>query len=60
MFGLGKLVGAVVDLALTPVELVKDVATMGGDFIDGGETNTGKRLRKAYDKVSDAADELAR
>lgn len=58
MFGLGKILGAVVDVALTPVELVRDVA----EVMDGsnpGRSHTVDRLNKATQKVSDAADELA-
>lgn len=59
MFGIGKLVGAVIDVALTPVEVVKDVVTLGGAITDQSKPYTLQRLEKAFDKVSDAADEVA-
>lgn len=59
MFGIGKLLGAAIDLALTPVEIVKDVATMGGTLTDQDTPYTYQRLNHAYDKVDAAAKELA-
>jgi hypothetical protein len=57
---LGKLLGAAVDVVLTPIEIVKDVATMGGALTDKeGGTYTTDRLSKAIDKVSQAADDAA-
>jgi 1-aminocyclopropane-1-carboxylate deaminase/D-cysteine desulfhydrase-like pyridoxal-dependent ACC family enzyme len=55
----GKILGAAVDIVLTPIEIVKDVATMGGVLTDNDETYTGKRLEKAIDKISDSADDAA-
>lgn len=55
----GKLLGAAVDVVLTPVEIVKDVVTMGGALNDEPVPYTIKRLSKAVDKVSDAADDAA-
>lgn len=56
---LGKLLGATVDVVLTPVEVVKDVVTMGGVMTDQDVPYTVKRLEKAIDKVSEAADDAA-
>lgn len=56
---LRKLLGAAVDVVLTPVEVIKDVATLGGVLTDNDETYTGKRLEKALDKISDSADDAA-
>jgi hypothetical protein len=52
---LGKLTQAAVDVAVTPVEMVKDAV----DFVEGGPVeNTTDRLRKAKENLEDAYDEL--
>lgn len=56
---LGKLIGTVVDVAITPVEIVKDIATMGGALNDEDEPYTLQRLKKANKKLSDAADDAS-
>lgn len=49
----GALVKTVVNVATLPVDVVKDVVTMGGDAIDGGKTYTQKKL----EKIKEEADE---
>lgn len=55
----GKLLGAVIDVALTPVEIVKDVATLGGALTDEDKPYTLQRLGKAVGKAGDAADDAS-
>lgn len=57
---LGKILGAAVDVVITPVEVVKDIATMGGVLTDEKTPYTLKRLDKAMDKLSDSADDAAK
>lgn len=54
----GKLTAAVVETVLLPVELVKDVATLGGSVIGNDETFTGKRLRSIQDDLDRAVEEM--
>jgi hypothetical protein len=49
----GAIVKTAINVAILPVEVVKDAATMGGDFIDGGKTYTQKHI----EKIKDEADE---
>lgn len=55
----GKLIGAVIDTAMVPVEIVKDVATLGGAITDEEKAYTLQRLERAQRKVSGAADDAA-
>jgi hypothetical protein len=57
---LGKLIGATMDVVLTPVEIVKDIATMGGVLNDENQPYTLQRLNKATKKISDAADDASK
>lgn len=41
-----KLGKTVINLALTPVEVVKDIATLGGAIVDKDEPFTLQRLKK--------------
>lgn len=56
---LGKLFASAVDVALVPIEVVKDAVTLGGAVLGNEETYTGKRLRDAQDHLQDAIDEAA-
>jgi hypothetical protein len=55
----GKLLGSVIDVALTPVEIAKDLVTCGGLVTDEDEPYTVTRLKKAMKKAGDAADDAA-
>ena len=55
----GKLAAASLDVLVTPVEIVKDVVTLGGAVLGHNETYTGKRLREAGEHFQAAIDELA-
>ena len=55
MFSMLKnLTKAVVATAMTPVDLMKDAATLGGELTDREESYTAERLRQAK-KALDAA-----
>ena len=56
---LGKLLGAAVDVALTPVEIVKDIATMGGALEDEPAPYTIQQLGKAAKKLSESAEDAS-
>lgn len=56
---LGKLIGAVIDTALVPVELAKDVVTLGGAMTEEDEPYTLTRLKRVVRKVDRAADDAA-
>lgn len=53
-----KLVKGVLDTALTPVEVLKDVVTIGGVSTDQKEPYTARRLKKALRAFKDAYEEL--
>ena len=55
---LGKFAAALTETVLLPVEVVKDVATLGGSVIGRDETFTGKRLRSIQDDIEEAIDEM--
>jgi hypothetical protein len=50
-------VSAVGQAAMTPIDVVADVVTGGGDMVNGGDTYTEKRIKKAAGKAKDAYDE---
>jgi hypothetical protein len=52
----GKLFKAVLNTAFLPVEVVKDVVTLGGTLNGEDETYTGKRLEKIQDQIDEALD----
>lgn len=54
---LGSLTKAVVDVAVTPVEVVKDVATLGGLSTDRG-SYVAERVGKFKENLENAYDEL--
>lgn len=54
----GKILQSVVDVAVTPVEVVKDCATMGGLLTDQKEAYTVQRIRKLAKHLDESYDEL--
>ena len=59
MLGIGKLLGAAIDVALVPVEMLRDAAEVMDPATVSNESRTVARLKEAQKKVSDAANELA-
>lgn len=53
-----KLASAIVQTALLPLEVVKDVATLGGVATDQNAPYTVRRLKKLGRTVESAIDEL--
>lgn len=51
---LGKLVKGVIDVALVPVAVVQDIATMGGALTDKSEPYTAKKLKDVVEDLEDA------
>lgn len=56
---LGSLVKATIDTVLVPVEIVKDVATMGGALTDEKEPYTLSRSKKVIEDVEQAGDKAS-
>lgn len=54
----GKILGTAFDVVTAPIEVVKDVATMGGACNGKDESYTEKRLRKLDDDVDGIRDEI--
>ncbi len=54
----GKLLKTALDVATTPVALVKDIVTMGGAVTGEQETYTGKKVRQLGDDVAEIREEL--
>lgn len=52
----GSLVKAALNVAVTPIEIVKDVVTMGGACTDQKKPYTLQRLEKAQEHLDDALD----
>ena len=55
----GKLFGAAVDVVMLPVEVVKDVATLGGVITDHKEPYTISRLKDTQKLIDAAIDEAS-
>jgi hypothetical protein len=55
---LGKITKSAIDVAVTPVEVAKDVVTLAGALTDEDESYTVRRLRKAKENAEGAYDEL--
>lgn len=54
----GKLTAAIIETALLPVEIVKDVATLGGAITNEHEPHTVQRLRSIGKDIESALDEM--
>ena len=54
----GKLVKAAVNVAITPIDIVKDIATMGGALDDEPEPHTVKRVKKVVKSVEEAGEDI--
>ena len=50
---LGKLLGVVIDVVELPIEVTKDVFTMGGAAMDEPEPYTFKKLKELKDDLKD-------
>ena len=49
----GQLVRTAVNMALLPIAVVKDVATLGGVITENGKPYTTEQLQKLKDEASD-------
>lgn len=47
-----------IDVVTTPIDVVKDVASLGGVLDGEHESYTGKKLNKLVDDVEDIVDDL--
>ena len=54
----GKILGTVFDTVTSPIEIVKDIGTMGGVLTDEDEPYTLKRLKKLAKDTEDIREEL--
>lgn len=54
----GKITQGIIDVALTPVDIVKDVTTLGGVLTDEDEPYTLQKLKKLKNKAEEIYDEL--
>ena len=55
---LGSVGKAVVNTAIVPVDVARDVVTLGGALSDEDETYTGKRARKIGRNLNNVVDEV--
>jgi len=55
---LEKVTKATVQVAVLPIDIVKDVATMGGAIIDEDEPYTWKRLKDIAQTIEKGIDEI--
>lgn len=54
----GKIARLTMDIVETPVAVVKDIATMGGEFTDRNRSYTGEKLEDIQDDWDDIKDNL--
>lgn len=54
----GKLLKTAFDVATVPVDIIKDVATLGGSVLGNDRTFTGKKLSQLGDDGQEIRDEL--
>ena len=54
----GKMLKTGFDVVTAPIEIVKDVATLGGVCNDQSEPYTVKRLKKLADDIEEIEDEI--
>jgi len=55
---IGSLTKSLIDIAVTPIEVVKDVATLGGTITGENEPYTVQRLKKAAKNAEKAYDDI--
>lgn len=53
----GKLLKTGLDVITTPIDVVKDVATLGGTLTGEQQTYTGKKLERLGDDLEEIRDE---
>jgi hypothetical protein len=53
---LGSLIKSALNVAVTPIEVVKDFVTLGGSLTDQDKPYTIQRLEKAQEHLDDALD----
>ncbi len=53
----GSILKTVVDTAILPIEIAKDVVTLGGVATGKSETYTSKQLNKLADDLDDISDD---
>lgn len=53
---LGKLLDATVNVVIAPIDVIKDVATLGGAMTDQDKPYTAQRLEKVIEKVEEAGE----
>lgn len=53
-----KVTKAAIDIAVLPVEVVKDAATLGGMLTGEGESYSWKRIKQADENLGDAYDAI--
>jgi hypothetical protein len=56
----GKLLKTGFDIVTTPVDVVKDIATLGGVLSDQHKTYTAQKLNKLADDAEEIRDELGK
>lgn len=54
----GSSISAALDIIETPIAIVKDVATLGGELTDEKGTYTGRKLKELSDDYENFKDEL--
>lgn len=54
----GSIIKTGFDIITTPIAVVKDIATMGGDLTDKDETYLGAKLRKIDDDVDQVSEDI--
>jgi hypothetical protein len=53
----GKILKTGLDIVTTPIDVVKDVATLGGTLTGERQTYTGKKLERLGDDLEEIRDE---
>ena len=55
---LGKLLKTTIDIATTPIDIVKDAATLGGTITDQNESYTSKKFKRLGDDLEELRSEV--
>lgn len=54
----GKILKTTFDIATTPIDVIKDAATMGGVLTDQDESYTSKKFKRLGDDLEETRNEL--
>lgn len=54
----GKLLGTAIDVATSPIAVVKDVIPGAGGYVDGNRSHTGRKVEQVSDDLKEVREEV--